>query len=231
MLTLLNVHATEELLNSLLSVLSEHYQFSPVQQWGARGRAGEGVTGWCICRRRCYATVMGVYDTLLVEDGVELPKFPRDRSPTEIDWQTKEIGHPYMRTFKLTASGQLLRKERDTREKTADEKQAEAEEHGFDSWNDYVSFCKDADPQELLTRGLGIGTPNEQAVADEFWLDHNMYGTFEFHGSNDDIEGGFFWSYEARFTKGDLDAIVFLGKRGGDYPEEFKSNAPDIIRF
>lgn len=174
---------------------------------------------------------MGVYDTLVVEDGVELPKFPRDRSPAEIVWQTKEIGHPFMRTFKLTASGRLLRKERDMREKTAEEKRAEAEEYGFDSWDDYVLFREDADPQELLNRGLGIGTPDEQTVADEFWLNHNMHGSFEFHGSNDDIENGFYWSYEARFTRGDLDAIVFLGKRGGDYPEDFKPDEPDIIRF
>ncbi|WP_205254487.1 MULTISPECIES: hypothetical protein [Halorussus] len=58
-----------------------------------------------------------------------------------------------------------------------------------------------------------------------------MHGSFEFHGSNDGIENGFYWSYEARFTRGDLDAIVFLGKRGGDYPEDFKPDDPDIIRF
>jgi len=174
---------------------------------------------------------MGLYDTLAVEDGVELPKFPRDRSPSEVGWQTKEIGHPYMQTYKLTASGRLFRKEQDMREKTAEEKQTEAEERGFESWTEYVSFCEDADPRELLGEGLGIGTPDEQAVADEFWLDHNMHGTFEFHGSRDDIEDGLSWSYEARFTKGDLDAIVFLGKRGGDYPESFKPNEPDIVRF
>lgn len=174
---------------------------------------------------------MGVYDTLVVEDGVELPKFPRDRSSAEIEWQTKEIGRPFMRTFKLTGSGRLLRKEREMQEMTADEKQVKAEEHDFDSWDEYVSFCEDADPQELLSRGLGVGEPDAQTVAEEFWLDHNMHGSFEFHGSNDDIEDGFFWSYEARFTKGDLDAIVFLGTRGGDYPEGFKPDAADVIRF
>lgn len=174
---------------------------------------------------------MGAFDTLLVEDDIELPKFPDEREPSEIRWQTKEIGHPFMRTFKLTASGRLLRKEQDMRQKTADEKQAEAEEHGFDSWGDYVSFCEAADRQELLERGLGVGPPHEQTVAEEFWLNHNMHGSFEFHGSASDIRNGFVWSYEARFTKGDLDAIVFLGERGGGYPEEFRPDAPDIIRF
>jgi hypothetical protein len=166
-----------------------------------------------------------------VEDGVELPKFPREQSPADISWQTKEIGHPFMRTFRLTASGELLRQEQEKRKKTKEEKQIEAEEHGFESWDDYVSFSKDADPQELLSRGLGIGTPTEQTVADEFWLNHNMHGSFEFHGSNDDIADGFFWSYEARFTKGNLDAIVFLGTRGGNDPEDFKPDLPYIIHY
>lgn len=174
---------------------------------------------------------MGLYDTLVVEDGVELPKFPDGRNPSEIGWQTKEIGHPYMQTYKLTASGRLLRKERDMREKTAAEKRSEAGEYGFDSWDDYVSFCEDATPEERLDRGLGLRAPSERTVADEFWLDHNMHGSFEFHGANDDIEAGFRWSYEARFTRGDLDAIVFLGERGREYPDEFKPDFPDVIRF
>lgn len=174
---------------------------------------------------------MGIYDTLVVEDGFKLPKFPPERSPSEITWQTKDIGHPGMRTFKLTAAGRLLRKEQERREKSADEKQAEAAEHGFDSWDDYVSFCEDAGPEERVNRGIGLGIPTEQTVADEFWLDHNMHGSFEFHGSNDTIEDGFYWSYEARFTKGDLDAIVFLGKRGGEYPDEFRPDESEIVRF
>jgi len=174
---------------------------------------------------------MGLYDRLFLKDGVDLPKFPRERSPTDIDWQTKDISRPAMRTFKLTASGELLRQEEERREKTDDEKQTEAEEYGFESWEDYVSFSEDANREELLSRGLGIGPPDKQTVADEFWLNHNMHGTFEFHGSNDGIADGFFWSYEARFTKGDLDAIVFLGTRGGDYPEDFKPAAPDVVRY
>jgi len=174
---------------------------------------------------------MGLYDTLTLEDGVELPKFPPNRSPSEVEWQTKDIGYPYMQTYKVTTSGRLLRLEQDRREKTTEEKRAEAAEHGFGSWDEYVSFCEDAEPQELLGQGLGIGTPNERTVADEFWLDHSMHGTFEFHGSHDDIENGLFWSYEARFTRGDLDALVFLGERDGEYPDEFRSDSPDIIRF
>jgi hypothetical protein len=174
---------------------------------------------------------MGLYDTLIVEDGIELPKFPPDRNPSEIEWQTKEIGRPYMQTYKLTASGRLLRREEEMRKKTTVEKATEADEHGFDSWDEYVSFCEDAAPQELIHRGIGFGVPTEQTVATELWLDHNMHGSFEFHGKHDDIEAGFHWSYEARFTSGDLDAIVFLGERGGEGPESYRPDTPDITRY
>ena len=174
---------------------------------------------------------MGVYDTLEIEDGIELPKFPPDRRPGEIEWQTKAIGMPYMQAYKLTADGRLLRHEEDLREKTPSEKQAEAESNGFDSWDSYVSFCETAAPNELLERGLGLGLPRSQTVADEYWLDHTMHGSFEFHGSRDDIEDGMLWSYEARFTTGDLDAIVFLGHRGGGEAAAFKPDQPTIIRY
>ncbi len=55
-----------------------------------------------------------------------------------------------------------------------------------------------------------------------------MHGSFEFHGSSDDIEDGFSWSYEARFTRGDLDAIVFLGERGGGGPDDYSRMSPPL---
>ena len=58
-----------------------------------------------------------------------------------------------------------------------------------------------------------------------------MHGLFEFHGKHDDIEDGFDWSYEARFTRGDLDAIVFLGEWGGDEPSDYKPDQPARIQF
>lgn len=174
---------------------------------------------------------MGLYDTLVIEDGLQLPKFPPERSPTEIDWQSKTIGRPSMRTYKLTTSGRLLRREQEKREKTPEEKRTEAAEHGFDSWDEYVSVRTETAPEELLDRGLGFGPPSEQTVAEVFWLNHNMHGTFEFHGSKDDIRDGFSWSYEARFTRGDLDAIVYLGERHGSDPGAYKPDAADIVRF
>ncbi|WP_435102432.1 hypothetical protein [Halarchaeum sp. P4] len=174
---------------------------------------------------------MGLYDRLVVEDGLTLPKFPTGRQPSEIDWQTKDIGHPIGQQYKLTVDGRLLRHEEEYREKTPVEKQSEAESHGFDSWAEYEAFCENADPGDLLERGLAPIAPQSQTVAEEFWLDHNMHGSFEFHGSRDDIADGLFWSYEARFTRGALDAIVFLGRRGDDESAVFKPDESDVVRF
>jgi len=85
--------------------------------------------------------------------------------------------------------------------------------------------------QRKLDRGVGLLPPKEQTVDEEFWLDHTMHGTFELYGSNDDIEDGFRWSYEARFTKGDLDAIVFLGERGGNDANAPESDDAVIVRY
>ncbi|MFB6177387.1 MAG: hypothetical protein ABEI99_09640, partial [Halobaculum sp.] len=71
----------------------------------------------------------------------------------------------------------------------------------------------------------------EETTAEGFWVDHNMHGSFEFHGSHDDIEDGFYWSYEARFSRGDLDALVFLGERGGGDADEFRPDESGIVRF
>ncbi|MDL0139099.1 hypothetical protein PNP85_06230 [Halobacterium salinarum] len=174
---------------------------------------------------------MGLFDELVVEDGVELPKFPQECSPTEIEWQTKEIGRPAMQTYKLASSGRLLRRQREYRQKTPAEKHEAATNHGFDSWDEYVAFCETQDAHGLIKRGISVGGPNEQTVDEEFWGDHNMHGSFEFHGSSDDIEAGFSWSYEARFTRGDLDAIVFLGERGGGEPSDYKPDEPTTVQF
>ena len=131
----------------------------------------------------------------------------------------------------VTADRRLLRREREFREKTPEEKQAVAADHGFESWDEYVSFCDEADPDDRIQRGIGLGAPDSRTVDEEFWLDHSMHGSFEFHGGGDDIEDGFHWSYEARFTRGDLDAVVFLGERGGGSPDEYRPEAPVCVEF
>lgn len=135
---------------------------------------------------------MGMYDTVEIEEGVELPEF--DHDPSTVGWQTKDIGHPIMREFRITEDGRLLRHEVRTEE--TDE------------------------PMEWTEEGEGP-TLYEHEVVDETWVDHNQHGSFEFHTGvgpdggdmqSPDVDEYTWYSYEARFTEGELDEIVLLQK-------------------
>jgi len=79
--------------------------------------------------------------------------------------------------------------------------------------------------------------PDEQTLASESWEDINQHGTFEFHQLlrrdpiefeqiGDSVERPseygleVYVEYEARFTGGDLDEIIFMGSRGQESGEE-----------
>lgn len=148
-----------------------------------------------------------MYDTLVIEEGVSLPEFPQAGDPGELSWQTKDIGMPILRTFKLTADGRLLRRETEQREMTDKELDEMAAEDGYESWDDW----KESD-------GFGPLESWKYTTDKEFWLDHSMHGSFEFHANTKRLDNydDFYWSYEARFTRGELDEIVFLGDRFSD---------------
>jgi hypothetical protein len=152
---------------------------------------------------------MGLFDTIIIEEGIELPEFPDDGDPDDLDWQTKDIGHPSMSVYKITDNGRLLRKEVERAEMTQEEMDEYARDHGYESWEVWENT--DTKLNEPLDTW-------KYKVVDEHWVDHNMHGSFEFHASTrqkDEYED-FYWSYEARFTKGQLDEILFLGERGSD---------------
>lgn len=150
---------------------------------------------------------MGMYDYVIIEEGVDLPKFPEDKNHTEIEWQSKDINYPSLSTYKITEDRRLLRKEIEKRELTEDELDEKARKNGYKSWEAWEKADTNID-EPLPTR--------KYTVEDEWWADHNMHGSFEFHASTSRIEGfeDFFWSYEARYTKGELQEIEFLGERG-----------------
>lgn len=157
---------------------------------------------------------MGVFDTIHIESGVDWP----DDCPLEPDeqtWQSKTLGNPSMQSYKITSEGRLLRLERSSRPKTESEKQREATKWGFDSWEQYVEAYDECDgliPDSInhddMDETPPVARPIEQTIDEEWWEDHNMHGTFEFHHS--EVWGESYYSLEARFTKGDLDDIVLL---------------------
>lgn len=176
---------------------------------------------------------MGMFDTIKISEDVELPHFPESLDKTNIDWQSKRGLSAIGDTYRITSDGRLERKERDRREKTTAEKQAEAAKWGYKSWDKYVEAYDyihetgsmypeeiDYDPDEDGYEDMPpTFRPSESKVASTYWADHDMHGSFEFHSYiNEDRE--VFPMYEARFFKGDLEDIVLLGGRGEDSLEE-----------
>lgn len=144
---------------------------------------------------------MGVFDTVLIDDAVTLPVFPDSHNAGDISWQTKQIAPPLMQTYRLTADGRLLRRETEERERTPEELDERAATAGYESWAAWEATAGD-EPLEL----------RRYTTDESVWVDHNMHGAFEFHASGKRIEGldDTLWSYEARFTRGDLDEILCL---------------------
>lgn len=190
-----------------------------------------------------------MFDNVKVEEGVDLPHLPDSIDPAEIGWQTKSFERT-LSVFKLTEDGRLLRKEQSYRDKTAEEKQSEAEKWGYGSWDAYVQAYDSAEglypdsiDYDMYSDELGETppsiTPRPKTLDETFWADHNYHGTMEFYSSlrrnpvahevltDDDgeeferpteFELDVFVSYEARFTKGELDDIVLVARH--DYERE-----------
>lgn len=145
---------------------------------------------------------MSAFDRVILYDGINLPNFPDDGDPTELDWQTKCFSRT-MSVYKISEDGRLLVKHREQREMTDDEKDEYARERGYDSWHDFHSSEQ------------ALAEIQKYTVDSEWWEDCEYHGSFEFHASTKKVDGydDFYWSYEARFTNGDLDEIIFLGER------------------
>lgn len=154
---------------------------------------------------------MGVFDTVLIEKGIKLPGF---KNPSEVKWQTKSLGNPLMRTFKISSNGRLLQKKKVRRELTKGEKQELAKDEGYNSW------------EEMKKDSLNI--LNQTVVLDEVWTDYHdtKKGFFEdFYyiiGSlNENNKTSFKFSsyvndeqyeYEAIFRYGKLQSIKRISK-------------------
>lgn len=208
---------------------------------------------------------MGMFCKVTVDNSIELPHFPDEIDREGMTWQSKRGLDVYGGPYRITEDGRLERKEESYRDKTDEEKQAEAEKWGFDSWEEY---CQSYDEADINDEGMVPDavdgeitfdddtenpptlTPRERTLEETWWADHNQHGTFEFHqvlkrdpvefetvtGPNGEetIERpaehalDVFLEYEARFDKGDLQRIVFMGTRQG-YEDDPIGHALDKI--
>lgn len=147
---------------------------------------------------------MGLFDYVEIDTNIELPEFPGE--PQDLEWQSKTINAPLMDTYKISNDGRLLKKKQEKRKMTEDEIRKKANEHGFESWEEWENSDNTFGPLDNW----------KYTVKNEYWIDQNRHGSFEFHASSRHIkenDDNTFWSYEARFTDGDLDGIILLKPR------------------
>lgn len=121
---------------------------------------------------------MGMFDHVIVSDDVDLPGCPHD--PSDLDWQTKSVGHPWMRTFKIE-DGRLFRQE-------TEREQVGERELPFTDEND-----------EPVT------APTHEIV-EEWWVDHNYHGELYILDNLDGVT----YAYTMLFNRGQLveDSVV-----------------------
>lgn len=145
-----------------------------------------------------------MFDTIILEDEIELPEF--NASPQEIEWQTKTIQkQPIMDVYKLTNDGRLHRQKQSFRDMTEDEMIQRAKKAGYDSWEEWENSDSAFGPLDSWKR----------VVDETWWVDEDRHGSFEIHGSTRRLDNheDIYWSYEIRFTNGDLDEIILLSKK------------------
>jgi predicted RNA-binding Zn-ribbon protein involved in translation (DUF1610 family) len=123
---------------------------------------------------------MGLYDTLELPAALVLPGL--DRDPSSIRWQTKSIGRPAMRTFRITPDGRLLEEEFHTEEVP----EAERPYYGTDRWDE--PFFRMAGAVRHVHDG---------------WMERPYHGVIRFTASVDEA----LLAYEAKFTDGRLAAL------------------------
>lgn len=192
---------------------------------------------------------MGVYATVYVDPEVDLPHFPEGVERDVFGWMSKQGLDPYSGPYRITSDGRLEKEQTTKREKTEQEKQEEAENWGFESWKEYVNSYERMDKGNMFPEEIDVDThdeypptifPREETEDETWWGDCNMHGTFEFHKMielEDDVKGVVFsdevpeetdlyLQYEARYTKGSLDDIVFIGERMG---ERSRKETIDVI--
>lgn len=149
---------------------------------------------------------MGIYDVLQIEQDVNLEQF--DHDPREIPWQTKSLGQPAALTYKLADDRLYLQKQtyREMEGEELDEYVSSRTNGEHDSWEEWV----DSD-------GMMPIPSWKKTVDEQWWVDMQHRGSFEFHYSVDDV----YYSYEARFSGETLDEILLLESK------DISSNRPN----
>jgi hypothetical protein len=144
--------------------------------------------------------------------NITLPQFPRDLTAEELQWYTKNLNGILYGTVRFTSSQTLEQKKEEKEERTAEELDEYAQERvGKKSWADWK---KDDDL-------LGPLETWKQKTVRTYWEDVQYHGSFSFYTSITDEEANTRtrYTYEARFTHGNLDEILLLSEEEYELPE------------
>lgn len=154
---------------------------------------------------------MGMYNEVFVEPGFELPGYPEG---AERQFQTKDIEPRRLHKYRITGSGDLEVQKQEKREKTDGEKLEEAEERGFESWDEYVEWHEekleeDSTALELfLERDIPPLGPSEQKVERTWWEPYSYTGTLNFYNSSNLIDSiNESYSYIAEMSNGTVENV------------------------
>jgi hypothetical protein len=138
---------------------------------------------------------MSLFATVEVDNSIELPHFPNSIDRDEMTWQTKSNGLQYQSMrYRVDADGHFLRKEKEYREKTDEEKLEEAQQWGYNSWDEYATAYEEKDDSEYLhpesidyeigdDESPPVGMPKNDTIDEVFWVDHSPHGSIEIHQS------------------------------------------------
>jgi hypothetical protein len=154
---------------------------------------------------------MGMYNEVIIDQRFELPEYPTNAVRK---FQTKDIEPRSLHTYRITGEGVLQKKEVERCEKTAEEKQKEAEEQGFDSWDEYVEWHEkkmnegESPLQLFLERDIHPLGPMETKVDQMWWEEYSYDGRLNFYNSPSLIDSiNESYSYTADISNGEVEDI------------------------
>lgn len=128
---------------------------------------------------------MGMYDTITIEQGIEISFPDLDSDPSCIKWQTKTFEQPALVEYKITTDGRLFK------EDASFETVPEEDRPGYDP--------ESGGFENKLNKSLGA----LKKVRND-WIDTEYHGIVEIHEIVDDE----YVSYDLKFTDGTLVAVT-----------------------
>lgn len=158
---------------------------------------------------------MGMYDRIEIGDSISLPEFPYNKiDPNKLNWQSKSLGG-LLEQYRIEKDS-VYKEHVVKREATDEELNEKAKEKGYSSyeeweeeWNKFIN--KDESSNKFIL------PPQKQVIDEKYWAKYHKHGTINFYCSTKytedwEEEDDYWFTYEARYTKGELDDVVLIKK-------------------